>query len=372
MRWFLVIFLTVYTGLHVIFYRDIRPLLPPGRAPRLLIWAWFVLMILAPMITVLAAAWGHPGLSRLAGTVGFWWMGYLFISLLCLLALFLLRLLALPFSRAAWNWRRPVALALGAALILTAYAGWSATQVRLARVTVVTAKLPAGVERLSIAVTSDLHLGLPGGASRLRRALKIISAARPELWVDAGDMWDRPLLDARELTGLMAAVRPPLGKYAVGGNHENYVGLATAISLYQAAGFVFLNDRGVPVGRSLNLAGVIDTRGPQPQRDAAALAGLDPRRFTLFLRHRPDFNPAMRGRVDLQVSGHTHGGQIWPFHYVVKSIFPLFQGLHDLGQGTLVYTSRGTGTWGPPLRLLAPPEITLIELARRLPATPSR
>ncbi len=364
MRWFLVIFLTVYTGLHVVFYRNLRYLLPPGRAPRLLVWAWLVLMILGPIITVLSAAWGHPGLSRLAGTVAYWWMGYLFISLLCLLALLVLRLLAWPFSRAAWSWRRPVALALGAALILTAYAGWSATQVRLTRVTVPTAKLPLGVERLSIAVTSDLHLGLPGGVSRLKRALKIISAARPDLWVDAGDMWDRPLLDARELTTLMAAVRPPLGKYAVGGNHENYVGLATAMSLAQEAGFVFLNDRGLPVGRALNLAGVIDHRKFDPQRDAAALAGLDPGRFTLFLRHRPDFNPAMRGRVDLQVSGHTHGGQIWPFRYVVKSIFPLFQGMYDMGRETRVYTSRGTGTWGPPIRLLAPPEITLIELIR--------
>ena len=364
MRWFLLVFFSVYTGLHIIFYRSARYLLPPGRGVRLIAWAWLGLMILGPLLTVLASMWGHPKASGVIGTVAYWWMAYLLISLLCLLGLFLLRLLAWPFAREPWSWRRPVALALGAALILTAYAGWSATQVRLKRVEIATAKLPAGLERLDIAVTSDLHLGLPGGQARLARAIGLIRRARPDLWIDAGDMWDRPLLEARELTALMAAVRPPLGKYAVGGNHETYVGLATAMSLDRAAGFVFLDDRGLAVGRALNLAGVIDTRRPEPQRDAAALRGLDLSRFTLLLRHRPDFNPATRGKIDLQVSGHTHGGQVWPFHYVVKNLYPLFTGLHDLGAGTLVYTSRGTGLWGPPIRLFAPPEVTLISLVR--------
>ncbi|MCF8032397.1 MAG: metallophosphoesterase [Desulfarculaceae bacterium] len=371
MRWFLPIFFSVYTGLHIIFYRSARYLLPPGRAPRLIAWSWLGLMILGPMLTVLASMWGHPQASGVIGTVTYWWMGYLMISLLCLLGLSLLRLLAWPFSRGPWAWRRPVALALGAALMLTAYAGWSATQVRLKQVEIATAKLPAGMERLDIAVTSDLHLGLPGGEARLNRAIKLIRQAEPDLWIDAGDMWDRPLLEAKELTALMATVRPPLGKYAVGGNHENYVGLATSMSLDRAAGFVFLNNRGLAVGRALNLAGVVDTRKPAAQRDAAALKGLDFSRFTLLLRHRPDFNPAMRGKIDLQVSGHTHGGQVWPFHYVVKNLYPLFAGLYDLGQGTRVYTSRGTGIWGPPLRLLSPPEVTLIRLVRS-PASPSR
>ena len=362
MTWFLVVFLSVYTGLHAILYSSARHVLPSGAAPRVLLCLWFALMILGPVITVLAYRWGLPRASALMGTVAYWWMGFLFLSLLCLLALLVARLFSLPFFSGAWNHRIAVALALGAAFILTAYAGWAATQVRLVRVELPSAKLPAGVERLTLAVTSDLHLGLPGGKGRLERALKLVRGARPDLWVDAGDMWDRPLLYAPELVRMMAAVKPPLGKYAVGGNHENYVGLATCMHLAQEAGFVFLLDRGQPVGQALNLAGVIDVHGFDARRDAQALAHLDPSRYTVFLRHRPEFNPATRGRIDLQISGHTHGGQIWPFHYVVKAIFPLFQGLHDLGAGTRAYTTRGSGTWGPPLRFLAPPEVTIITL----------
>ncbi|MCB2226755.1 MAG: metallophosphoesterase [Desulfarculaceae bacterium] len=371
MRWFLPIFFSVYTGLHVIFYRCARHLLPPGRGPRLIAWAWLGLMILGPLLTVLSYAWGYPKASGVIGTVAYWWMAYLLMSLLCLLGMDLLRLMAWPFSRGPWAWRRPVALALGAALILTAYGGWSATQVRLKEVTIATPKLPAEVPALRIALTSDLHLGLPGGEARLKRAIKLIQEARPDLWLDAGDMWDRPLLDARELTGLMAKVRPPLGKYAIGGNHENYVGLSTSMSLDRVAGFVFLANRGLAVGRALNLAGVVDTRKPDPARDAAALKGLDPGRFTLFLRHRPDFGPATRGKIDLQVSGHTHGGQVWPFHYLVKNLYPRFAGLYDLGHGAWQYTTRGTGLWGPPIRLFAPPEVTLITL-KRVPPSPPR
>lgn len=371
MRWFLPIFFSVYTGLHVIFYRCARHLLPPGRGVRLLAWGWLGLMILGPLLTVVSSMWGYPKASGVIGTVAYWWMAYLLMSLLCLLAMDLVRLMAWPFSRQPWGWRRPVALALGAALIITAYGGWSATQVRLVPVEIATAKLPAEVPELRIALTSDLHLGLPGGGARLKRAIKLIQAAKPDLWLDAGDMWDRPLLEARELSALMAQVRPPLGKFAIGGNHENYVGLSTSMSLDRVAGFVFLDNRGLAVGKALNLAGVVDARQPDPAWDAAALKGLDFSRFTLFLRHRPDFSPDMRGKVDLQLSGHTHGGQAWPFHYVVKNIYPLFAGLYDLGGGTRQYTTRGTGLWGPPIRLFAPPEVTLITL-KRVPPTPSR
>ena len=99
-----------------------RCLLPAGPGSRLVLGLFLLLMILAPVITVLSGHKGYTGLARLAGTVGYWWMGYLILALLCLLALDVLRLAALPFSPQAWDWRIPVALALGAAFIITAYA----------------------------------------------------------------------------------------------------------------------------------------------------------------------------------------------------------------------------------------------------------
>ena len=368
--WFLTIFLSVYTLLHLILYRATRCLLPGGPGARVLLGLFLLLMILAPVITALAGHKGYTGLARLSATVGYWWMGYLILALLCLLALGLLRLGALPFSPQAWNWRIPVALALGVAFIITAYAGYAATDIRLKHLTIHTNKLPVGVERLVIAQTTDLHLGLADGESRLRKALKLVERAQPDLWLDTGDMWDRPLLDADELVDMMRRVRPPLGKYMIAGNHEMYVGRDIAFELSRAAGFIVLDNRGQAAG-PLYLAGADDARRINPEWDAAAMAGSDPQRFTVFMRHRPLFNQEYADKVDLQLSGHTHGGQVWPAHLITSRIFPYFAGLYHPAEGALLYTSRGTGTWGPPMRLFSPPEVTVIHLVRD-PAKPSR
>ncbi|BEQ14087.1 metallophosphoesterase [Desulfoferula mesophila] len=364
MSWFLTVFLSLYTLLHLLFYRAVRCLLPGGFGARALLGLFLLLMILAPIITVMTGSQGHFGLARLVGTVGYWWMGFLIIALLCLLALSLLRLLALPFSPQAWNWRAPVALALGVAFIITTYGVFAATDIRLKRLNLTTDKLPAGVERLTIVQTSDLHLGQPEGKTRLRKVIKMVKQAKPDLWIDTGDMWDRPLLDVRQEMDLLRQVKPPLGKFMIAGNHEFYVGLATAFELSREAGFSVLENLGQAVG-PLYLAGVYDARAIHPEWDAAALAGAQPGRFTIFLRHRPLFNQTTAGQVDLQLSGHTHGGQVWPAHLITSRIFPFFAGLYHPAPKTALYTSRGTGTWGPPMRLFSPPEVTIIQLTRR-------
>ncbi|MCB2191590.1 MAG: metallophosphoesterase [Deltaproteobacteria bacterium] len=370
MSLFLTIFLSVYTLLHLIFYRAVRCLLPSGHGSRVVLGLFLFLMILAPVITVIAGYRGYFGLARLMGTVGYWWMGYLLMALLCLLALDLLRLGALPFSPKPWDWRMPMSLALGAAFLITAYAGYAATDIRLKHLIIPTSKLPAGVERLVIAQTTDLHLGLPEGMSRLSKVLKLVEKAHPDLWIDTGDMWDRPLLDVNQLVAMMRRVDPPLGKYMIAGNHENYVGLGTSFELSRAAGFTVLHNHGQAAG-PLYLAGVGDSRRVHPEWDAAAMAHSDPSRLTIFLRHRPLFNQDYAAKVDLQLSGHTHGGQVWPAHLITSRIFPYFAGLYHPAKGALLYTSRGTGTWGPPMRLFSPPEVTVITLVRD-PAQASR
>ncbi len=106
-------------------------------------------------------------------------------------------------------------------------------------------------------------------------------------------------------------------------------------------------NQGLTVGEAINLAGVLSSRRIMPQRDQAALAGLDPKLFTVFMRHRPHINPDTLGRIDLQLSGHAHGGQVYPFHYIVRLVHPLFQGLYKLGQGTRLYVTRGHRHLGP-------------------------
>ena len=177
-----------------------------------------------------------------------------------------------------------------------------------------------------------------------------------------GDIVDAQLDHLQELIELWQQFDPPLGKYAVTGNHEYYAGLQQSLGFLQRSGFVMLRDQNTEVGDWLKLAGVDDpARGNHP--DEVAVLGERSERFTLLLKHRPRFVEASAGLFDLQLSGHAHRGQIFPFNLLTGIEYPMQDGLYALAAGQRLYASRGTGTWGPPMRILSPPEITLIEIA---------
>jgi predicted MPP superfamily phosphohydrolase len=193
-----------------------------------------------------------------------------------------------------------------------------------------------------------------------------IEEARPDILLSTGDLVDAELAHVRERAPLLAAVKASMGKFAVLGNHEYYAGLDESLAVNRAAGFQTLRGGSAEAG-PFRLVGVDDsvgfrTRAEWLQHEAAALAGAHDGRFVLLLKHRPAFNPDSAGKFDLQLSGHSHGGQIFPFYSVVKMFNPMPLGLSALTGGSRLYHSRGTGTWGPQMRLLSPPEVTLILL----------
>jgi predicted MPP superfamily phosphohydrolase len=195
-----------------------------------------------------------------------------------------------------------------------------------------------------------------------------IRALAPDLILSTGDFVDSSVRNVAPLADAWATLSPPLGKYAILGNHEFYTGVADAVALHQEAGFQLLRASGVNVNEALSLYGVDDPAGQYlGLADFTSEAQLPlhaPRaRFTILLKHQPRINPFSIGRFDLQLSGHTHGGQVFPFHLVARLIYPFTTGHFDIGQHSHLYVSRGTGTWGPPLRFLAPPEITVITLS---------
>jgi len=139
------------------------------------------------------------------------------------------------------------------------------------------------------------------------------------------------------------------------------------------AGFHVLRGEGTSVAGLITIAGVDDPAvigygrsGEVPEKEV--LSGLPKDKFTLFLKHRPDVEKNAIGLFDLQLSGHAHKGQIFPWTLIVRLVFPQIAGLYDLSSGSVLYVSRGSGTWGPPIRFLAPPEVTIIDL---LPGEPT-
>jgi predicted MPP superfamily phosphohydrolase len=187
-----------------------------------------------------------------------------------------------------------------------------------------------------------------------------VAGLQPDLIVATGDIVDAEIDHLDGLSQRFASLQPPLGKYAVTGNHEFYAGIKPALDFLGRSGFAVLRGTAVSPRPGLVLAGVDDPVAGGG--DEIALLPLAPRDFTVLLKHRPLLAAGSLGRFDLQLSGHAHRGQIFPFNLLTGLTFPMQDGLYRLGGESWLYTSRGTGTWGPPMRLFSPPEITLFEI----------
>ncbi|MBW2635733.1 MAG: metallophosphoesterase [Deltaproteobacteria bacterium] len=205
------------------------------------------------------------------------------------------------------------------------------------------------------------------GKSRLNRILQKVRDAQPDMLVSTGDLVDGQMDSPEMLTGMLRNIPTRYGKFAVTGNHEFYAGLERALALTEKAGFTVLRGEGITVKETINIAGVDDpARGPYRSEhvvsEKALLENLPENRFTLLLKHQPIVSKESLGLFDLQLSGHTHKGQIFPFRLITKLFYRMHTGLSELSGNALLYVSRGSGTWGPPIRFLSPPEVTVIDL----------
>jgi predicted MPP superfamily phosphohydrolase len=234
------------------------------------------------------------------------------------------------------------------------------------RVRVRLAKLPRSADGYRIAVASDIHLGPVLGRAHTQRIVDAINRTRPDLVAIVGDLVDGSVADLRPAAAPLARLRSRHGSYFVTGNHEYFSGAAEWIDHLRDLGVHPLENARVALP-GFDLAGVNDVSaarqdpalGPDYDR---ALRGRDPARAVVLLAHQPvAVHEAVRHGVDLQLSGHTHGGQLWPGHYLAALANPTVAGLEHYGD-TQLYVSRGAGAWGPPVRVGAEPDITVLTL----------
>ncbi|WP_437936413.1 metallophosphoesterase [Sorangium sp. So ce341] len=231
-------------------------------------------------------------------------------------------------------------------------------------------RLPAAMSGFRIVQLTDLHIGPTIGRAWLERVVAQVNALKPDLIAITGDLVDGSVEELREHTAPLAELRARHGVFFVTGNHEYYSGVEAWIAELGRLGVRVLRNERVSIGdadHSFDLAGVDDWSARGMGRDhgpdlGRALAGRDPSRELVLLAHQPKqiLDAAERG-VGLQLSGHTHGGQIFPWGLFVRLDQPYVAGLSSHGESQ-IYVSRGTGYWGPPMRVGAPSEISLIEL----------
>ena len=408
---FLGLALVVVVIVHgYLWWRLVRDTTWPGRLRRIGTLLAVLLALLVPATLIASRAFG-PDAARWLAWPGYLWLALMFYLLVVLLLLELPRLLVwlavrgrsrsvaavsredvtssrierddvtssrLTGAREAPLLTRRLLLARsGAAVAGVAAAGSVGYGMasalgapRLEQVTVSLGRLPAGLDGLRIAVVSDLHLGPLLGRSHTERVVTMINEQRPDLVAIVGDVVDGTVAELGEAVAPLRDLVSRHGSFFVTGNHEYYSGAAPWVREFARIGVnPLLNQRTeIRSGDAvLDLAGVNDVtgdsegQGPDYRR---ALGGRDQTRPVVLLAHQPvQVHQAAANGVDLQLSGHTHGGQMFPFHGIVVLAQPVVSGLHRFGD-TQLYLTRGTGFWGPPVRVGAPPEITMVHLRR--------
>ncbi|MGW7103461.1 metallophosphoesterase [Streptomyces sp. NPDC054838] len=236
---------------------------------------------------------------------------------------------------------------------------------RVKRVQVPLAKLPRAAHGFRIAVVSDIHLGPILGRAHTTRIVETVNRTQPDLIAIVGDLVDGSVHDLGPAAEPLRGLRARHGSFFVTGNHEYFSGAQQWVDHVRELGIQPLENarRALPY---FDLAGVNDVQGESEGHGPdfrAALGDRDRSRTAVLLAHQPVvIHDAVRHGVDLQLSGHTHGGQLWPGNYIAELANPTVAGLERYGD-TQLYVSRGAGAWGPPVRVGAPSDITVVELA---------
>lgn len=382
---FIGILLLVYGGLHYYFYRKLSLVIPTHKKAIIV-----TLTILGGSVFVVEAL-VHNGATPFISPIltpiltpmawiAFFWMG--------LVVLFFG--ISLPIDFLSWLARRVISfnitqdfallikqriekplcspartVVVTACVFVLAINGvFNAQQINVKRLTLESEKIS---RPLRIVQITDLHIGELTREKYIQKIVETINAQDADIIVSTGDLIDMSTDHSEAYLSRLEALHARLGKFAVYGNHETIAGLKKSRQLTELAGFTVLSNRGITLDGVINLFGVDDPSvagrlQPGARHPDEPLPAFSNALFTVLLKHQPVVAPNTTSSFDLQLSGHVHGGQIYPFGLLTRLVYPVPMGLSRITDNTWLYVSYGTGTWGPPMRVFAPPEITLFEL----------
>lgn len=356
--------------------RDLQP------APQLLRYLSLgVILLFASIPLALFTSRALPReIAQLALKPSYIWIGVMWLLLVAVFSLDVVKLLVVSVERLMGTPHDPerrqtlarlfgfAAAALGGGTALFALV--EGYRFRVKRVEVELEKLPVELDGTTIVQLTDVHVGPSIGRRFIESVVETVNGLEPDLIVITGDLVDGSVARLAHAVAPLSDLRARFGSYFVTGNHEYYSGATEWCKHLPTLGMKVLRNERVQIGEdgaAFDLAGVDDLQGERFGNGhgsdvGRALEGRDITRAVVLLAHQPRVvSQAQTHGVDLQLSGHTHGGQLWPFNWLVKLQQPVVSGLARVGQ-TLLYVSNGTGYWGPPMRLAAPAEVTQIVL----------
>ncbi len=353
---------TVYGVMNYFFINKLNQYLIIPKPTYILLWIILLIIILSLVTHFIFSFNERPKMASITGFIGYSWLAFLllFLSIHGILDIIFLIVgpVLLPFLKTTFI------IVVGLSLIIIVYGYFEANRFQLKKVRLTSHKL-IKTGKIKILHLSDIHFS-PLVSLKLAHKIKdVVNMENPDLIVCTGDLLDPGIRYKEEVAQIMNSLKVPLGKFAILGNHEVISGLDYSEQFSNLCGFQFLRNKGLSLNDEIYLAGVDDPTTKQmglinniPEGELQV--GLNEKQYNILLKHIPTVHK--KNRFDLQLSGHTHGGQIFPFTLLVKLAFPKIAGLYNLGNNRHLYVSRGAGTWGPPIRFLAPAEITLIEI----------
>jgi len=365
---FLLTFLCLYSGINFYAFARVRSIFHLHWAIQIVVIILLILMILAPLTVRLAENLHFEEAAKAIAYIGYLWMAFMLLFFLLGVSFDVLRYLAGIFYPGAK--KMPLntlffGLTIFLSLLLVVYGFWDAQRLRVKNLVIQTDHFLPNDGKIRIVQISDVHVGLIIRGERLQLVVDAVRQANPDILVSTGDLLDGELDNVMPEAQRLFSVKPVFGKYAVMGNHEYYAGIKRSLEFTQSAGFEVLRDEvrqvaGISIfGADDITATRIDIRKNKDTFDELLASGNN-KGFVLLLRHQPFVSE--KEKFNLQLSGHTHGGQLFPFQFITRLFFKRNYGYYELGQNKSLYVSGGTGTWGPPVRTFAHPEITIIDI----------
>ncbi len=372
---FFTIVLGVYFGGNFYIYKRALQALHAGGPLLLLVKLFLLLLILAFPVGRLMDRFCRCEASYYITLLGSFWLGAMLYFFLTLVFIDFLRLINHYFNLfpqivkynavASGRIVAICVLALVSAVLVLGYR--SARNVEVTQIDITLDKLTPKNNAFNIVQVSDVHLGTVVGKERLVGIVDKVNALDPDLVLITGDLVDENVAKLEDMVEPLSRIKSRRGVFAVTGNHEFYAGVEEAVRFMEQAGVIVLRNRYVTIDSILNLVGVDDITGQRqfgsrnPSLEAI-VRGMDKSLPTLLMNHTPiNLEEAEAAGIDLQLSGHTHKGQLFPLNFVTNAVYQVHSGYARVGK-MQIYVSNGVGTWGPPVRVGAPPEIVQISL----------